>query len=202
MGLLTVEQDAFLRKEYRRLSRRDVTAALNKRFGLDLKISQIVSYTKNHKITSGRTGRFQPGNIPLPSARPKGPNKTSFKKGSRPTNYRPIGHERIDKKDGYILVKVAERNPWNDNPSGWYRHKHVVLWEQHHGPVPEGMCVRFLDGDRLNVTLDNLVLVSRGVHARLTVMGFSDQHAEVKPALIGLARLDQAISERTSKEQS
>jgi len=29
----------------------------------------------------------------------------------------------------------------------------------------------------------------------------TDQPAEVKPALIGLARLDQAISERTSQEK-
>jgi hypothetical protein len=123
------------------------------------------------------------------------PNGGSFAKGQIPKNYKPIGHERICKKDGYILVKVADRNPWNDNPSGWYRHKHVVLWEEKHGPVPDGSCLRFKDGNKRNVLPENLILVSRGEHLRLTSLGYNEQPEELKPAVLNIAKLEQQIYE-------
>jgi len=44
---------------------------------------------------------------------------------------------------------------------GGRRPKHLVLWEDTHGKVPQGHFVIFADGDRRNVTLDNLLLVTR-----------------------------------------
>lgn len=41
------------------------------------------------------------------------------------------------------------------------------LWEQAHGPVPEGYRVRHLDGDRLNDDIGNLALVSNADNARI-----------------------------------
>jgi hypothetical protein len=42
---------------------------------------------------------------------------------------------------------------------GW-RALHRILWEDAHGPVPGGYIVAFKDGDRLNVELRNLKLIS------------------------------------------
>jgi len=97
-----------------------------------------------------------------------------------------------------VLVKVSERNPYNDCPSGWYRHKHVILWEKYNGLVPDGYCVRFKDGDRMHITIENLVLVSRGEHARLTIMGYAHQPDEIRPVLLNIAKVDQAIFERNN----
>lgn len=204
--LFSKEQVKFISDNYKEMSRKDLVSALNDAFGLSIKLSQLVSFVKNHKINSGRTGYFVKGQKSW-SAGTKGvlkANSGSFKKGDTPANYNPIGHERIDSKDGYILVKVADKNPWKSSKSGWYRHKHVVIWEQHHGPVPEGMCVRFKDNNKRNFDIDNLFLVSRGEHIRLNQMGYSEQPEELKPIVIGIAKLDQANFDKTKqlKEQA
>jgi hypothetical protein len=36
-----------------------------------------------------------------------------------------------------------------------------VLWQQHNGPIPEGYCITFKNGDPLKCELDNLEMVSR-----------------------------------------
>ena len=74
---------------------------------------------------------------------------TTFKKGNRPANKKPVGYERIS-RDGYIEVKVAEPNV--------FKIKQRVIWEQHNGPIPEGMHVCFKDGDKSNLDIENLFL--------------------------------------------
>jgi hypothetical protein len=73
---------------------------------------------------------------------------TRFKKGSIPTNHRPVGSERIS-KDGYIEIKIADPNKWDL--------KHRVVF----GKVPKGMLVKFKDGNPLNCDRDNLYLSTR-----------------------------------------
>lgn len=195
--LLTPEQIKFVTEKYPELSRKEMLAALNKRFGLSLRLSQLVSFVKNHKIRSGRTGQYGKGNRPHNTGT-RGvmkANSGSFKKGSRPTNYQPIGFERLT-KDGYIEVKVSDRNPWKSSQSGWYRLKQIVVWERHNGVVPEGMCLRFKDGSRANCDIDNLMLVSRGENARLNSMGYNGQPDELKPVVLAIAKVDQAVYEK------
>jgi len=39
---------------------------------------------------------------------------------------------------------------------------HRILWEDARGPIPKGLKLRFKDGDKLNVELGNLELISHG----------------------------------------
>ena len=83
---------------------------------------------------------------------------TRFKKGNIPHNAKPVGYERVDKKSGYVFVKVSGRRKMVQ------KHRHV--WEQHHGPVPDGHYISFRDGDRQNCDIANLVLLSKEEHGR------------------------------------
>lgn len=65
-----------------------------------------------------------------------------------------VGDERWQK--GYLERKVADCTAEH---SGWVT-VHVLLWREAHGPVPAGHRVCFRDGDRTNITLGNLELVS------------------------------------------
>jgi len=201
--LLTSEQIAFVEREYKTAPQRELLEKLNATFGISLVLPQLVAFLKNHNIRSGRTGCFEEGHVPHNTGT-KGvmkPNSGSFQKGQRPKNYRPIGYERLCPKDGYVLVKVADNNPWDSSTSGWYRHKQQIVWEKHHGPVPEGSCIRFKDGDRTNVAIENLMLVTRGEHARLTQLGYSGQPDEIKPVVLGIAKLEQAVHEKSKAER-
>ena len=118
----------------------------------------------------GRAHRFEKGHVPFNKGKrehefrsPEGIARcarTRFKKGNRPHNIRKVGYEcfrRVGDTD-YVYIKVAEGEKMVM--------KHRWLWEQAHGPIPEGCCVVFRDGDTHNCTLENLELVTRGEHAR------------------------------------
>ena len=66
------------------------------------------------------------------------------------------------KHKGYTLVTT---------PRG-REYKHRVVWEAHHGPIPKGYAVIFLDGDRENCALDNLDAVPKGVLSHMNKTGF------------------------------
>ena len=114
---------------------------------------QIFSQSEAAKAT-----RFRKGSIPPNKGKRMSPElyakiaPTMFKKGHTPGNHKPVGSERVN-VDGYIERKVAEPNKWEC--------KHRIIWKQAHGDIPKGYNVQFKDGNRLNISLDNLYLISR-----------------------------------------
>lgn len=187
----TPDQELFLRSEYTGRSIKQLTEEFNSKFGTDKTEKQIMSFVHNRGITSGRTGHFEKGSIPW-NAGTKGKtraNKTSFKKGSIPPNRKPLGHERTCSRDGYILIKIAEENPYTGAPTR-YKQKHVHLWESVNGPVPDGMTVIFKDGDKTNITIDNLSLVSRAELLRLNQHRYRESHEDLKPSIMALSKLE------------
>lgn len=68
--------------------------------------------------------------------------------------------------------------------------KHVHVWEQTHGPVPDGMVVVFRDGDKLNINPQNLMIVSRAELLRLNKRGYKNAPADLKPSILALAKLE------------
>lgn len=74
-----------------------------------------------------------------------------FKKGQKPHNYKPIGSEFI-RNDGYIMIKVDEHK---------WKQKHRYIYEQHYGKIPKGYSIIFLDQNKTNCNIDNLMLVKK-----------------------------------------
>lgn len=99
--------------------------------------------------------------------------RTQFKPGQLPHNTKPVGYEHTD-RDGYILVKVADRRKMV--------HKHRYVWEQAHGPIPRGHNVMFRDGNRQNCSLDNLYLLSREEAGRRQVHSETPQQRAARCA--------------------
>ena len=102
---------------------------------------------------------------------------TRFKEGHVPHNLKPVGYERVCKKDGYVYVKVKMGCKMVL--------KHRWVWEQAHGEIPEGYNVAFRDGNRENCSLENLYLISRSDAARKQVWSES---AEARSARVAKAQ--------------
>lgn len=167
----TPEMHRFIADNVKGTKNKDLAAAVNRKFGTNITDTAIASYKYHHGLSSGmkfedfqrkkgdppnRTS-FKKGHVSHNKGKkgwcPSGCEKTWFQKGHTPKNHKPVGSERIDAKDGYVLIKVAEPNK--------YRLKHRVIWEEAYGPIPEGHNIIFRDGNRLNVSLDNLKMVTK-----------------------------------------
>jgi len=166
--------------------------AFNARFGTALTASQVRAFRKNHGVKSGRDTRFKPGHETYRP--PKGTRSspaTEFKPGHVPWDKAPVG-ALVRKADGYLWRKVAETRP---SRFGW-RQEHRLVWERANGPVPEGCCVLFLDGDRSNVAPENLALVTRSQLSTVNRYGLLSQDPELTRAGLALADLKSALRRR------
>ena len=145
----TEEQKSFILNNYKGILTKDLAALFNLQFNTTLTNNQLRSFKHNYKLSSGVVTRYIKGNIPYFKGT-KGlakANKTSFKKGQKPYNYLPIGTEVID-SDGYHKVKVDDPNKW--------LFKHRMIYQKHHGEIPKGTNIIFLDQDRNNLDINNL----------------------------------------------
>ena len=192
--LFTKKQAAFIKKAYTKYSEAQTTVEVNKKFSTDFTQNQIVCFLNNHRILSGRTGCFEKGIIPWNTGT-KGltsRNRTTFKKGNIPLTRKPLGFERIDSKDGYVLVKTKFRNPYTGAQT-MFRPKHVILWEKDHGPVPAKHVIIFKDCDKRNFDPENLVCIHRLELAQLNKLGYSNAPKELKPSIFAIVKLRAGI---------
>jgi hypothetical protein len=109
----------------------------------------------------GQKTRYAKGSVPLNKGikmteeQYKLVKPTMFAKGNNPHNMKYDGHIRICKKDGYHYVRIARAK---------YVLKHRHIYEQHHGSIPEGMIVIFVDGNKTNFDICNLRAITRVEH--------------------------------------
>lgn len=191
----TTEEQRFMAEYVPGHSYREIQKAFTEKFGWEISLSQVNSYIGNHHLSTGRTGRFQKGQEP-PNKGKKGVcaagcEKSWFKKGHIPANYRPVGSERVN-ADGYIEVKVADPNKW--------KLKHRVVWESANGKIPKGYIIIFRDNDKTNTNIDNLLLIKRGTHAVLNHTGLCEYSGEFKETAICIAELKAATSRAKNRK--
>ena len=174
---------------------KEIQSMMSCKFGFDYTRHQIKGAITRNKLNTGRTGRFEKGRATWNKGT-KGltkANVTSFKKGQKPHNYKPLGSERIT-KDGYCEIKVS------DTGRRW-RPKHVLIYEKHHGKVPKGSAVIFLDGDKRNFDIDNLYLVTRSQLAMLNKNSLIQKDAELTKTAINVVDLMKKISAIEKKDK-
>lgn len=117
--------------------------------------------------------------------------ETRFKPGNRPHTWVPIGAEQI--RDGYLWRKVTDGHGRHD-----WRQVHVMLWEQHNGPVQKGMILVFRDRNKQNIQLDNLELITRAENCRRN--SIHRYPPELKQAIRRLKKLKRTIEEKSNEE--
>lgn len=195
--LYPAEVMEYIRENYKGVGPKEMTARLNAKFGTEYTAGQIDNYYGNHKFDSGLTGRFEKGHIP-PNKGKKGmrvhPNAeaTQFARGHAPANKKPIGSETV-KGDGYLWRKIG------DGSREW-KQVHILIWEEANGPVPEGCVVTFKDGDRRNVDLDNLALVTMGENVIMTTKRLRSPAFAEDDVGVNIARAYAALKEAKKRK--
>jgi len=142
---------------------------------------------------AGKQHRYPKGSTPWNKGvkgKNNPPEHTLFKHGHLPANHKPVGWTRVD-GEGYTWMKIAEGR------NGWVM-IHRLAWELENGPIPEGKFLRFIDGNKDNWQVENLMLVDRESNMRLNTIHRYPE--EVKVAMKFLSKLKRKI-ESHGKEQ-
>lgn len=149
---------------------------------------------------SGKAHRFPKGHVPAnkglrrPGWSPGRMKETQFKPGQKIYNQMAVGSERLI--DGCRWVKVAEvpRVAYTVN----WKAVHVLEWERENGrPVPDGHCLWFRDRNRLNVSLDNLELITRAENLQRNARkSWRTYPPELRASIIQLGKLRRRIDEK------
>ncbi|MDR0472332.1 MAG: HNH endonuclease [Treponema sp.] len=177
-----------------------VSEKFNKRFCLSSNVDTVKNLSHKYGIKSRlKRHQFPKGNVPFNKGRKgycaHGCEVSWFTKGHRPANWRPVGSERTS-ADGYVEIKVTNKPLLGQKR---WRLKHVVVFEKENGPVPKGHCVIFLDGNKNNITLDNLCMITRQVHAVMCHMHLFTDDPEITMANCILAANKVAVSNLKKK---
>ena len=186
---------------------KDLADQVNEKFGTNFNAVSMGSFKNRLGVKSGIDAtfmkgvrrspgtEFKKGHVPINKGTkgmfPNAGGATRFKKGHVPQNFRPVGSERCN-VDGYWEVKVADPKTWKP--------KHVIVWEAANGPVPEGHCVIFLDGDKNHISLDNLALISRATNARRNHIGLHGNSSELGKIAVATAELLTLVGKRRRKK--
>ncbi|WP_300700943.1 HNH endonuclease signature motif containing protein [Bacteroides sp.] len=117
---------------------------------------------------------------------------TRFKKGNLPKNHKPVGYERVT-RDGYLEVKTAEPNV--------FELKHRLLWIEHNGNIPPGYNVQFKDGNRRNICIENLYLISRSQQLKTENSMYARYPEEVQYLIKLKGALNRQIRKATKKNE-
>lgn len=118
---------------------------------------------------------------------------TRFRKGHIPKNHKPVGYERIT-RDGYIEVKTAEPNVFEP--------KHRLVWVEYNGEIPSGYNIQFKDGNRQNVSIENLYMISRSEQLKNENSMYARYPEDVQYLIKLKGALNRQINKATKKNKS
>lgn len=151
--------------------------------------------------TLGKAHRFKKGQVPLnkglrrPGWYAGRMRETQFKKGERSgaaqAKWVPVGTVKMN-GDGYLRRKIAdepEEIAGKGAQSTNWEFVHIRVWEDAHGPIPEGYRIWWKDGDHTNCSLGNLELLSGKDHmARTTIHNLPQPLKEVVQLKASISR--------------
>lgn len=153
----------------------------------------------------GKAFRFKKGSVPFnkgmkrgkgwaPGRMAEGQFKPGNLSGAALDNYRPVGSTRVS-KDGYLEIKINDDLPAHRR----WRGVHIVLWEEHLGPLPAGFCICFKNGNKQDIRIDNLKLMSRG--ERMSLNTFLRYPKEIADLIRLRGAVNRQINKRTRNEK-
>lgn len=161
------------------------------RYAGRLGLKKDAHYIRQLCIGQGQRYGFQKGNVSFNKGKKISAEmklkcaNSYFKKGHVPANALPDLAETMD-RNGYMRIK----------PPGSRKatFKHWWIWEQANGRRPPGSAIRFRDGNRLNCTLENLYIISRGEHMRMN--SIYNWPEELRTAMRRIGNINRLIKEK------
>ena len=161
----------------------EIVELMSKKFNYTFRKTQIKSAMTKHKIKNGMKNKVPKGLKPW--------NKGLQIGNSHIHNLKSIGDEYIN-SDGFVMIKL-------DNPARWV-HKHRYIYEQAFGEIPKDKVIIFLDGDKTNLSLDNLHCITRKQLMKMNQNNLFYSDPELTKVGIEVAKLMLKVNEAKRRE--
>ena len=162
----------------------EIVELMSKKFNYSFRKTQIKSAMTKHKIKNGMKNKVPKGFEPW--------NKGLQIGNSHIHNLKSIGDEYIN-SDGFVMIKL-------DNPARWV-HKHRYIYEQAHGEIGKNNVIIFLDGDKTNLSLDNLYCITRKQLMKMNQNNLFYSDPELTKTGIEIAKLMLKVNEVKRKNK-
>lgn len=200
----------FIRDNSRGVSSGKMAEMVNEKFGTNWTRAGMKQFRQRNGIRSGCTGQFEKGHIPDNKGKTldeyiNDPERvadirqrisgTQFKAGQAPLNELPVG-AIVTNAHGYKLRKKSMTG------GQWDRWEFLqrAVWEEHNGPIPEGVLITFRDGDKSNCDISNLLLVTKAENAQLNKLELRSGDPDLTETGLNLIRLKNAARKRRKKQ--
>ena len=165
----TNEQIEYLKNIAKGTPRKVIVDKINKEFNLNLSMRQLRDCMNSRGIRNNIDKRF-----------------SAESGGNRCQQEKPIG--TISKWEcGYTRIKTGD-NEWE------FIQRYV--WRKHHGEIPPGHSVIFLDGNTDNYNIENLALVNRNELMKYNSMRLNSNDQELNKVAVNLAKLMTKVKEK------
>ena len=199
----TNDMDAVIREHYPCKQTSDVADMLRLTPKQVLCRAKRLGLHKNPDVIAGirENGMFLKGHVPfnkgmkqqefMTAEQIEKTKATRFVKGQVPMNIKEIGYERVN-VDGYVEVKTEKG----------FVLKHRMIWEKHNGPIPKGHIVRFKNGNKLDIRIENLELVTCAQNMKDNTI--HNYPPEIKTTIRSIANINRRIKkyEQTNNRQT
>ena len=198
----TAEQNEFLRINAPLVSRKELTAQFNAKFGTNKGLRAIKGYCNARKWNSSEDGRYKVGNVSWQTGLSKEEFKshyteTSFKQMTKnmieANKTKKIGDEIVKNGEPFVIVSIdySLRHDKRRIPKRRY------VWEQLYGEVPKDHCVICIDGNHWNCEPSNLYCMPKKYRTVLAHNNWWFKEPELILTAIKWCDLFYAIKERS-----
>jgi len=175
--LKTKQEKEYFKKIVKGHTTDEIIELFNKKFNRVLTKGQVKNYKRKYKLTSGIDTKFKKGQ--------KATGKP-FKKGNIPHNKKENLYEFIS-TDGYTYVKI------DDNK---FIQKQRYLYQKYKGEIPKGYSVMFLDQDKTNFELENLILVEDNIMKSTIGTRQMTKNKDINKTLILISKLKDKLKKK------
>lgn len=178
---------------------KEIAEMTRRHFKINFSENQCRAYKKNHSITSELDTRFKKGHKPHNKGKKMSENQyekckaTMFKKGHIPRNRMKIG-EFTHTPEGYLIQKVKEEGKQRER----FVFTHRQVWEEHNGPIPKGKIITFLDGNKDNCDISNLIMIDNETNLEMNRKKLRFEEPEATRAGATIAQINITIKNRKS----
>lgn len=163
-NILNQDMIEWIKKNYpKSLSSKELVDKFNKKFNTNFSAQQMVGFANNRKIKKDNLKETL-GNI------------------TRNTQGTKIGSE-YKTKNGHIMIKINNFKDEGKNFRKNWELKHRYVYEKKYGEIPNGYNVIFLDGNKENCKIENLVLATKKEILHLKTLKWYGKGAMTKAGL-------------------